>query len=63
LRAYIAKLAERTPTAAIVRYNNEDAVVLFPPALASDGKWHEERSAMRQQQHTFKEIAEVLQGG
>ena len=63
LRAYIAKLAERTPTAAIVRYNNEDAVVLFPPSLASDGQWHEERSAMRQQQHTFKEIAEVLQGG
>lgn len=37
--------AKRDHTAAIVRYNSRDAVVVFPPAISSDRKWHYEWSS------------------
>jgi len=63
LRAYIERVCEReNGMAAIIRYDNKRAIVLFPPATASDGQWHEETSGMADRQHTAAEIAAVLGG-
>lgn len=41
LRAYLAKVGERSGLAALIRYSESDAWVLFPPALTPDGAWME----------------------
>lgn len=64
LRRYIEARSDREGgVAAIVRYDNESALVIFPPGLAEDGQWHEEQSNLKTKQHSFAEIAEVLAGG
>ncbi|NEI52697.1 hypothetical protein GR217_34325 [Rhizobium leguminosarum] len=62
LRAFVELHGEREGMAAIVRYDNANAFVLFPPSMASDGQWHEEYSGVRDKQHTAEEIAAVLLG-
>lgn len=42
LRAYLAKRGEEEGMAAIIRYDASEGFVLFPPALAADGEWHEQ---------------------
>jgi hypothetical protein len=44
LRAFMLMFAQRFRAATIVRWNSNDAMVVFPPPLASDGKWHEQRA-------------------
>jgi hypothetical protein len=61
LRAFIARRGERDGMAALIRWNNQDAFVIFPPAIASDGKWHEEHSGIADKQHSFAEIAKVIE--
>ena len=61
LRAYLAQLGERG-CAALIRYNALDGFLLFPPALAGDGQWHEVRSATREKKHTVAETAAPLGG-
>lgn len=51
LRAYLALMAERHGTPALVRWANptqegQDAMFLAPPSLSDDGEWVEKRSAM-----------------
>lgn len=41
-RAYLLRQGAQG-LAAIIRYSADDGFVLFPPNLAADGKWHEER--------------------
>ena len=41
LRAYLAQLGADHRIASIIRYDSLKAFVLIPPAMASDGRWHE----------------------
>jgi len=62
LRAFLAERGEHG-VAAIIRYSSQDAFTLFPPAMASDGEWHEERSRSKpERQHTAREIRAALAG-
>jgi hypothetical protein len=47
LRAYLARMAEQHHIAAILRWDNRRAVVLFAPALNDDGQWHESSSNLQ----------------
>lgn len=61
LRAYIERRSVRDGgVAALIRYDNESAIVLFPPSLSDDGQWHEESSGVVAKQHTAREIADAL---
>lgn len=61
LRAYLALRAEREHCAALIRSNAKDGFVLFPPALAADGQWHEKHSTMPPvPTHTAKEVFSVV---
>lgn len=63
LRAYIEKRCEQEGgLAAIIRYDSAKAFVLFPPAISSDGQWHEEHSGQLVEAHTAAEIAAALSG-
>jgi hypothetical protein len=59
LRAFI----ERRGMAALVRYDNERAVVLMPPSMMSNGQWSERSTDLnRNSTHTFAQIVEALSG-
>lgn len=61
LRAYLAKIAEEDGVGAIVRYGAEgDSFVLFAPALAGDGQWHEVMNGEREPEHTPAQVAMAL---
>ncbi|THK37634.1 hypothetical protein EHS39_13430 [Ensifer sp. MPMI2T] len=47
LRAYLALRGARDGFAALIRLNESDGWVLFPPALSPDGQWHERGSRKR----------------
>jgi hypothetical protein len=61
LRRYLERRAQEN-TAAIVRKNSKDAVLLFAPAMTGDGQWHEVTSACREKEHSLLEVAAALQG-
>jgi hypothetical protein len=61
LRALINSRSQKDGCAAIIRFGSEDALILFPPAISEDGQWHERRSNMRVDQHTFAEIMTAIQ--
>jgi hypothetical protein len=59
LRAFI----EQRGTAALVRYDNERAVVLMPPSMMTTGEWSERSTDLtRNSTHTFAQIVEALSG-
>lgn len=45
LRAYLAREGELNHHAAICRYNERDAIMLFPPSMTASGQWEERREA------------------
>lgn len=62
LRAYLARRA-KDGIAALIRFDEMDAILLFAPGLV-DGEWHEVRTnLMREKQHTAAEIVAALSGG
>jgi hypothetical protein len=59
LRAYL----ERRGLAALVRYDNERAVVLMPPAMMDNHEWLERSTGLnRSKTHTFAEVVSALSG-
>ena len=63
LRKFLAKLGETRGMAALIRSNSKDAFFLAPPALASDGKWHELTSNNSPEpQHSAAAIRDVMTG-
>lgn len=63
LRAYIAKRCEQEGgMAALIRYDSSRAFVLFPPAISSDGQWHEIHTGVADREHTAAEINAALTG-
>lgn len=61
LRALINERSKKDGCAAIIRIGSEEAFVIFPPVLAQDGQWHEQRSGMKVDQHSFAEIMSAIQ--
>src|SRR5262245_3077298 len=53
----------REGKAAIVRFNNREAVTVFPPGVSTDGQWHEiEHGHLDPKAHDFLQVARVLTG-
>lgn len=59
LRAYLDRRG-RDGFAAIIRYNETDAITLFPPSLSTDGQWHELGGESSGRSHTIEEIHNTL---
>jgi len=55
LLAYLERRG-REGIAALIRYGSKQAFTLFPPALSSDGQWHEVRNGTRMPEHTPAEL-------
>jgi Fe-S-cluster containining protein len=62
-RALMARMAERYRIASIIRWNSRDAVVVFPPAMASDHQWHEERGNVEHRNETEREVIALFNEG
>lgn len=62
LRAYIARRGENERLAALIRYNSSDAFLLCPPALSSDGQWHQQGGNMEQREHSLAETLSKFGG-
>jgi hypothetical protein len=48
--------------AAIVRSNEQEAIVIFAPPFDAGGQWHEITSGMREKTHTFSDVLQALGG-
>jgi hypothetical protein len=59
LRAYLERRAEQN-IIGLVRWDNEAAMAIFPPALSADRQWHEVTSAFRTEGHTVEEKIAAL---
>jgi len=59
LRSYMHRRAQEG-TASIVRFNERDAIVIFPPPFDVDGEWHEIISTLRGPSHTFDQVEAAL---
>ena len=61
LRAYLERRAEEN-IIGLVRWDDEKAIALFPPALSADGQWHEQGSNFRAKAHSPEELVAALAG-
>ena len=61
LRAYLERRAEEN-IIGLVRWDDEKAIALFPPALSADGLWHEQGSNFRAKAHSPEELVAALAG-
>ncbi len=52
LRAYFARRAELEGTAVLVRYDNSDGFVIFPPAVSPTGDWYENHDGISGEEHS-----------
>jgi hypothetical protein len=43
-RTWLAKSAETTGMAAVIRGGMDDGLILAPPAITANGKWQEQRA-------------------
>lgn len=65
LRRYMERAAEQHGFVTLIRFNQSDGFVIFPPAMAADRQWHEQRPTnnFNQRQHSTEEVFRVLAGG
>jgi hypothetical protein len=61
LRAYLERRAKQN-IIGLVRWDNEQAIAIFPPALSADRQWHEVGSKFRAEAHTVEEKIKALGG-
>jgi hypothetical protein len=61
LRAYLERRAKEN-VVGIVRWDNERAMVIFPPALSENRQWNEVMSKFRSKDHTIDEVVAALGG-
>ena len=61
LRRWLETLATEK-TVGLVRYNEKDCFVIFPPAMCDDNQWHEAKDNTKaaRKQHSMAEIVETL---
>jgi hypothetical protein len=61
LRRWLVRRAEEG-VAAIIRYSERDAFILFAPPFSPDGQWHEVRTVSAGRSHTIDEVVQALNG-
>jgi hypothetical protein len=59
LRAYLERRAKEN-VVGLVRWDNEQAMAIFPPELSADRQWHEQGSKFRLEEHTAEEKVVAL---
>lgn len=59
LRAFLERRG-REGVAALVRYSLQDGLVIMPPAISDDGKWHELRGEASERQSDTLETIKAL---
>jgi hypothetical protein len=59
LRAYLERRAENG-VAGLVRWDNTEALAIFPPALSADRQWHEVQTAFGEKEHSPEEKVAAL---
>ena len=59
LRAWLIR---RQGFCGLVRYGNDDALLIIPPYLNDTGEWIEKGSNMREANHSFADVLKVLEG-
>jgi hypothetical protein len=59
LRRYVERRANEG-TAALVRFDERKATVLFAPAFSVDGQWHEIDTGISEQQHEIEDVVRAL---
>jgi hypothetical protein len=64
LRRYMERSGERG-FASLIRFDQSDGFIVFPPSMTADRQWHEERPTnnFNQRQHSTDEVFRVLAGG
>jgi hypothetical protein len=62
LRAYLERRAAEN-IIGLVRWDNEDAIAIFPPALSHDRQWHEASTKFRVKEHSVEEVVAALGSG
>jgi hypothetical protein len=63
LRRYLFRRA-KDGIAGLIRFNEQDAIVLFAPPFGVNGEWHEITSGMSSgPSHSLNEVARALGGG
>lgn len=63
LRRWLAEIGKKEWTAALIRYNERDAMTLFPPAISDDGQWHEVgQSQIKkiEKEHSLQDVVTAL---
>jgi hypothetical protein len=61
LRAYLERRAKEN-VVGIVRWDNERAMVIFPPALSENRQWNEVETRFKVKEHTVDEVVAALGG-
>jgi hypothetical protein len=61
LRAYLERRGHEGK-AGIVRWDNQRAMVIFPPELSENRQWNEVESDFRLQEHTIDDVVQALSG-
>jgi hypothetical protein len=62
LRAYLERRGKQN-VLGIVRWDNERAMVIFPPELSENRQWNEKASNFRVKEHSVEEVVHALGGG
>jgi hypothetical protein len=64
LRAWLERRYLQNNVLGLVRYDNKQAIALFPPASAPDGQWHEVAGSPEglRPEHSIDEVAAALGG-
>lgn len=53
---------DRQHKPAVIRFDEREGFVLFPPSVSEDEQWHEEHATMREHSHTLEQKAAALGG-
>ena len=61
LRAYLERRAKDN-VIGMIRWDNERAMVIFPPELSENRQWNEVTTAFRTKEHTIGEVVVALGG-
>jgi hypothetical protein len=59
LRAYLERRAEER-IVGLIRFDDTNGFVLFPPKLSSNGQWNEARSSVRTETHSPEQLLRAM---
>ncbi len=60
MRAYIERRASQDGAMSLIRFSNERALGVFPPAISQNGEWNEVETGLSEHTHTAAEVVAAL---